>query len=198
MHGKLWGRWKKTFTRKPWPAHWLLTSGVSAGQIIPHRVLCNCRGLASLPSLPIGEFKRLKCDSVDANVNLFNTCVEEKIDEETLWKISALYLSLWSTSRQGHMAFLCRTKHVLKTCGKTLRENSFLREKFILVIGQILNYHPVIQNIIYWQWQGAKIDLGHHNTTDEILKTVPMTNTYNNNWYHMRLMPDITKLWQLS
>lgn len=48
-------------------------SGVSAGQIIPQRVLCNCLGLASLPSLPIGEFTRRKCDKVDAKVNLFNT-----------------------------------------------------------------------------------------------------------------------------
>jgi hypothetical protein len=35
-------------------------SGVSAGQIMPHNVLCNCRGLASLPSRPIGEFTRLR------------------------------------------------------------------------------------------------------------------------------------------
>lgn len=32
------------------------TSGVSAGQIIPQCVLCSCLGLASLPSLPMGEF----------------------------------------------------------------------------------------------------------------------------------------------
>lgn len=50
-----------------------LTSGVSAGHIIPHRVLCSWRGLANLPSLPMGEFTRLKWESVDAKVNLFNT-----------------------------------------------------------------------------------------------------------------------------
>ena len=52
----------------------MLTSGVSAGQIMPHCVLCSCLGLASLPSLPIGELRRRKWDSVEANVNLFNTC----------------------------------------------------------------------------------------------------------------------------
>ena len=51
----------------------LLTSGVSAGHIIPQSVLCSCLGLANLPSLPIGEFSLLKCDNVDANVSLFNT-----------------------------------------------------------------------------------------------------------------------------
>lgn len=49
------------------------TSGVSAGHIMPHKVLWSCRGLANLPSLPIGEFTRLKWESVDAKVNLFNT-----------------------------------------------------------------------------------------------------------------------------
>ena len=47
-------------------------SGVSAGQIIPQRVLCSWRGLASLPSRPIGELIRRKWDSVDAKVNLEN------------------------------------------------------------------------------------------------------------------------------
>ena len=48
-------------------------SGVSAGQIMPHKVLCNCLGLASFPSRPIGELIRLKCDNVEAQVSLFNT-----------------------------------------------------------------------------------------------------------------------------
>lgn len=42
---------------------------------MPHKVLWSCRGLANLPSLPIGEFTRLKWESVDAKVNLFNTLV---------------------------------------------------------------------------------------------------------------------------
>lgn len=41
-------------------------SGVSAGHIIPQSVLCSCRGLASLPSRPIGELTRRRCDSVEA------------------------------------------------------------------------------------------------------------------------------------
>ena len=51
----------------------LPTSGVSAGQIIPHSVLWSCRGLASLPSRPMGELRRRKCESVDANVSLLST-----------------------------------------------------------------------------------------------------------------------------
>lgn len=51
----------------------VITSGVSAGQIIPQWVLCNCLGRANLPSRPMGEFSLRKCDSVDANVSLFNT-----------------------------------------------------------------------------------------------------------------------------
>jgi len=51
-----------------------LTSGVSAGHIIPQSELCSWRGLASLPSLPIGELSRLRWDKVDAYVNLFSTC----------------------------------------------------------------------------------------------------------------------------
>ena len=58
------------------------TSGVSAGQIMPHCVLCSCLGLASLPSLPIGEFRRLRWDKVEANVSLFNT-----------WEINIMYQS---------------------------------------------------------------------------------------------------------
>ena len=41
-------------------------SGVSAGQIIPHCVLCSWRGFASLPSRPIGELMRRRWLSVDA------------------------------------------------------------------------------------------------------------------------------------
>ena len=36
--------------------------------------LCSWRGLASLPSRPMGELMRLRCDSVDAYVSLFSTC----------------------------------------------------------------------------------------------------------------------------
>ena len=36
----------------------VLTSGVSAGQIMPQSVLCSCRGLANFPSRPIGELRR--------------------------------------------------------------------------------------------------------------------------------------------
>lgn len=50
-----------------------ITSGVSAGQTIPHSVLCSCLGFASFPSLPIGEFRRLRWESVDAKVRRFNT-----------------------------------------------------------------------------------------------------------------------------
>ena len=39
-------------------------SGVSAGQMMPHCVLCSCRGFASLPSRPTGELMRLKWESV--------------------------------------------------------------------------------------------------------------------------------------
>jgi hypothetical protein len=46
--------------RTAWP------SGVSAGHIMPHSVLCSCRGLASLPSRPMGELMRRRWDSVDA------------------------------------------------------------------------------------------------------------------------------------
>lgn len=53
-----------------------ITSGVSAGQTIPHSVLCSCLGFASLPSLPIGEFRRLRWESVDAKVRRFNTCMQ--------------------------------------------------------------------------------------------------------------------------
>ena len=53
---------------------WTRTSGVSAGHIIPHWVLCSCRGRASFPSRPTGEFRRRRCDSVDANVSRFSTC----------------------------------------------------------------------------------------------------------------------------
>ena len=48
-------------------------SGVSAGHIIPHSELCSCRGFASLPSRPIGEFSLRRCDRVDANVKRFST-----------------------------------------------------------------------------------------------------------------------------
>jgi len=40
---------------------------------MPQCVLCNCLGLASLPSRPIGVLSRLKCDSVEAKVSRFNT-----------------------------------------------------------------------------------------------------------------------------
>ena len=66
------------------------TSGVSAGQIIPQWVLCSCLGRASLPSRPIGEFSRRKCDNVEANVNLFNTCCRKQsfLLNEYIWQIS--------------------------------------------------------------------------------------------------------------
>ena len=74
--------WRENFFQR-WKFSWrtknivvnilILTSGVSAGQIIPQWVLCNCRGRANLPSLPMGEFSRRKWESVDANVNRFNT-----------------------------------------------------------------------------------------------------------------------------
>ena len=59
----------KFFTK---PTAW--PSGVSAGHIIPQWVLCSWRGRASLPSLPMGEFRRRKWDKVDANVSLLRTC----------------------------------------------------------------------------------------------------------------------------
>ena len=37
-------------------------------------VLCSWRGLASLPSRPMGELMRRKWDRVDAKVSLFSTC----------------------------------------------------------------------------------------------------------------------------
>ena len=37
--------------------------------------LCSWRGLASLPSRPMGELMRRRCDSVDAYVSRFSTCV---------------------------------------------------------------------------------------------------------------------------
>ena len=59
----------KFFTK---PTAW--PSGVSAGHIIPQWVLCSWRGRASLPSLPMGEFRRRKWDKVEANVSLLRTC----------------------------------------------------------------------------------------------------------------------------
>lgn len=49
------------------------TSGVSAGQIMPQCVLCSCRGLASFPSLPMGEFSLRRWDSVEAKVRRLST-----------------------------------------------------------------------------------------------------------------------------
>mmetsp|Transcript_28965 Transcript_28965/g.50936 ORF Transcript_28965/g.50936 Transcript_28965/m.50936 type:complete len:218 (+) Transcript_28965:1824-2477(+) len=49
-------------------------SGVSAGHTIPQCVLCSCRGAASLPSRPMGELSRLKCDNIEANVSRCSTC----------------------------------------------------------------------------------------------------------------------------
>ena len=37
-------------------------------------LLCSWRGLASLPSRPMGELMRRKWDSVDAYASRFNTC----------------------------------------------------------------------------------------------------------------------------
>lgn len=67
--------WKIPFTdgTEVLKYNFCITSGVSAGQTIPHKVLCNCLGFASLPSLPIGEFKRRKWESVEAKVRRFNT-----------------------------------------------------------------------------------------------------------------------------
>jgi hypothetical protein len=42
--------------------------------MMPHCVLCSCRGLASLPSRPTGELMRRKCDSVLAYASLLSTC----------------------------------------------------------------------------------------------------------------------------
>lgn len=53
------------------PTAW--PSGVSAGQIIPQWVLWSCRGRASLPSRPMGEFRRRKWDNVEAKVSLLST-----------------------------------------------------------------------------------------------------------------------------
>lgn len=49
------------------------TSGVSAGQIMPQCVLCSCRGLASFPSRPMGEFSLRRWDSVEAKVRRLST-----------------------------------------------------------------------------------------------------------------------------
>mmetsp|Transcript_70068 Transcript_70068/g.222090 ORF Transcript_70068/g.222090 Transcript_70068/m.222090 type:complete len:218 (-) Transcript_70068:405-1058(-) len=49
-------------------------SGVSAGQIIPQCELWSWRGFASLPSRPMGEFRRRRCDRVDAYARRFSTC----------------------------------------------------------------------------------------------------------------------------
>mmetsp|Transcript_26840 Transcript_26840/g.79698 ORF Transcript_26840/g.79698 Transcript_26840/m.79698 type:complete len:215 (-) Transcript_26840:1250-1894(-) len=54
------------------PTAW--PSGVSAGQNMPHRLLCSWRGLASLPSRPMGELARRRCDSDDAYVRRLSTC----------------------------------------------------------------------------------------------------------------------------
>mmetsp|Transcript_28574 Transcript_28574/g.54589 ORF Transcript_28574/g.54589 Transcript_28574/m.54589 type:complete len:208 (-) Transcript_28574:1371-1994(-) len=57
------------FTRPhAWP------SGVSAGQIMPQWLLCSWRGLASLPSRPMGELRRRRCESVEAKVRRLSTC----------------------------------------------------------------------------------------------------------------------------
>lgn len=45
-----------------------------AGQIMPHWLLCSWRGLAILPSRPMGELMRRRCDSVDAYVSRLSTC----------------------------------------------------------------------------------------------------------------------------
>lgn len=58
--------------RRTWP------SGVSAGHIMPHSVLCSWRGFASLPSRPIGELMRRRCDSVEAYVRRFTTWGRER------------------------------------------------------------------------------------------------------------------------
>mmetsp|Transcript_30596 Transcript_30596/g.90860 ORF Transcript_30596/g.90860 Transcript_30596/m.90860 type:complete len:303 (+) Transcript_30596:1263-2171(+) len=49
-------------------------SGVSAGQTMPQCVLCSWRGLASLPSLPIGVLSRRRCERVEAKVSRLRTC----------------------------------------------------------------------------------------------------------------------------
>lgn len=41
---------------------------------MPHWLLCSWRGLAILPSRPMGELMRRKCDSVDAYVSRLSTC----------------------------------------------------------------------------------------------------------------------------
>lgn len=93
------------------------TSGVSAGHIIPQSVLCSCRGLASFPSLPIGEFNRLKWDKVDAKVSLFNT-----------WDTPALawWAFFWSPQfpvaneyrSPSVMIFVLMANSILKSCQK--------------------------------------------------------------------------------
>lgn len=44
----------------------------------PH-LLCSWRGLASLPSLPIGLLMRRKWDSVLAKASLFSTCKHDGV-----------------------------------------------------------------------------------------------------------------------
>eukprot|EP00964_Phaeocystis_antarctica_P006426 scaffold3475_cov91-Phaeocystis_antarctica.AAC.1 len=54
------------------PTAW--PSGVSAGHTIPQCVLCSWRGLASLPSRPMGVLSRRKCESDEAKVSRLSTC----------------------------------------------------------------------------------------------------------------------------
>mmetsp|Transcript_29662 Transcript_29662/g.73495 ORF Transcript_29662/g.73495 Transcript_29662/m.73495 type:complete len:219 (-) Transcript_29662:1369-2025(-) len=49
-------------------------SGVSAGHTMPQWELCSCRGLASLPSRPMGELRRRRWDKVDAKERRLSTC----------------------------------------------------------------------------------------------------------------------------
>lgn len=75
-----------------------VTSGVSAGHTIPHSVLCSCRGLASLPSLPMGELTLRRWDSVEAKVRRFNTCRAEQRRLKTS-RTSRIRRTQWDQAR---------------------------------------------------------------------------------------------------
>lgn len=49
-------------------------SGVSAGHIMPHCVLCSRRGFVTFDVVSIGDFSRRRFDSVDEYVSRFSVC----------------------------------------------------------------------------------------------------------------------------
>lgn len=97
-----------------------LTSGVSAGQIIPHRVLWSCLGFANFPSLPIGELRRRRWDKVEAKVKRFNTYQSN---------IQIIKLRLYSSNLHNLWSF--------ETCTFTISSESVLvaRGRSLLVVG---------------------------------------------------------------